>query len=153
MSYRAPLGQTPAAPPTSQSDCRPGMMFVPGHTGAEATCMPCPAEAPRAPAPPGYTYVPTGGPCGATRLARDPSYRAPALTPVPTQPVIYQPPVSDTIRRVAPYLAIGAAAGAIVGGVGGAQSSQGRALAAGAVTGAGMVGAVLWFFSGVSFRG
>jgi len=34
--------------------------------------MPCPSEAPRAPAPAGYMYTPTGGPCGAVRLVAAP---------------------------------------------------------------------------------
>lgn len=152
MSYRAPLGQTPAVP-TSQSDCRPGTMFVPGHTAAEATCVACPSEAPRAPAPPGYTYVPTGGPCGSVRLTRDPSYRAPVLTPVTSQPAIYQPSMNDYVRRWGPFMAVGAGLGAIVGAVGAAQSSQGRALVAGGLTGAGIMGLGAWFMSGMSIRG
>lgn len=73
------------------------------------------------------------------------------LVPVsPPPPVaVYRPSATDGLRRAAPLLAIGAAAGAIVGSIGAAQSSQGRALAAGAATGAGMVGAVLWFFRGM----
>lgn len=167
MSYRAPLGQTSlttsretpppqgqirAGTPTSQADCVGGFVFRPARGTQPATCDVCPVSGATLPCGSGTISNPVRDACGyaSPPCIIDPNRRSVLATP----PVMaYQPSASDTLRRAAPYLAIGAGAGAILGAVGAAQSSQGRALVAGGATGAGIVALGMWFVSGISFRG